>query len=78
MTIQEVAEGKSVTTYEYDRAGNWNRALMKNESGISPETATAPYCIVQERGIVYYENPNTGWIRIDFEDGQTRRCRGEL
>lgn len=55
--FQQGAAGKAVTTYEYDSAGNWVKALMKNESGVSSETATAPYRVVQERVIVYYERP---------------------
>lgn len=55
--FQQGAAGRSVTTYEYDSAGNWVKALMKNESGVSSETATAPYRVVQERVIVYYEKP---------------------
>jgi hypothetical protein len=35
--VQQGAAGKSAITYEYDRAGNWVKALMKNEAGISPE-----------------------------------------
>lgn len=47
---------KFVTLYEFDDAGNWIKELMRKESGVASDPSAAPYSVVRERVIVYYEN----------------------
>jgi hypothetical protein len=63
--FQQGAAGKSVTSYEYDRAGNWVKALMKNEAGISPEPRRHRIAM-SKNGLSFIMNNPPGWIRIGF------------
>jgi antitoxin component YwqK of YwqJK toxin-antitoxin module len=56
-TFQSGVASRWVTTYEYDRTGNWIKEITRKETSTSPQTEPAPSHTMQERVIEYHQIP---------------------